>query len=122
MTVTNLYILNNVVNGTPSGNYDGSSLTFDSDGVKAVGYYQGQGNLQNIAFRVQDFQGIITIQATLDDNWADANWVDALVDDSGALAPITNYHVVSLVGNYTWVRAKVTDFESGTIQSVVISY
>ena len=122
MSITNLQILDTTTVGTPSGNYDGSTTDFDSDGVLGVGYYRGQGNLQAVAIRVTGFVGRITIQATLDDNWEDANWVDAYVDDSGALGPITNYSVTSLVGNYTWVRAKVTDFESGTIQAIIISY
>ena len=121
MTITNLALLNNIVYGTPSGNYDGSTDHFISDSAKAVDYYQGQGSLQTVFIRVTDFEGVITLQATLDYNAEQANWFD-VYEYTSASSQITDYHPVNLTGNFVWTRAVVTEFNAGTINSVSISY
>jgi polyisoprenoid-binding protein YceI len=121
MTVTNLTILAETTVGTPSGNYDGSTNYFNSDGQKAVNYYQGQGSLQTVAFRVTGFQGVITLQATLDNNVNSEKWFDVYTyGDASSI--VTDYHPVPITGNFTWVRVAVTGFDAGTINFVNISY
>lgn len=120
MTVNNLTMLSSIVNGTPSGNYDGSSQAFDSDAVKAVNYYQGQGSLQVIGIRVTDFIGVITIQGSLDST--PVGWSDAYTYDRMDSSTTTDYHPVDLVGNFAWIRAAVTEFQAGTIHFVTIGY
>lgn len=114
-------ILGLTVNGTPSGNYDGSSTDFDSDGAKGVGYYRGQGSIQTVYQRITGFQGVITIQATLDQTWEAAQWVDVNVFGDASTV-VSGVYPVSLTGNYTWLRARVTDFTAGTIDSITVVY
>jgi hypothetical protein len=113
-------ILETTVYGTASGNYDGSSLDFDSNGVQAVGYYAGQGSIQTVAISVSGFQGTITLQASLGDTLETALWFD--VFNYVADSTLNDYHVESLIGNFVWMRARVTGFESGTINSITITY
>lgn len=120
MSLNQNTILGTTVHGTPSGNYDGSSLFFDSNGTQAVGYYAGFGSIQTVAIRVSGFQGRITLQASLNDTVETAVWFD--VYEYLATDPITDYHPVSLVGNYVWIRAKIEFFEAGTIDSITITY
>jgi len=121
MDVNDLVIVGQTVHGVPSGNYDGSSLDFDSDGVKGVGYYRGQGSIQTIWQRVTGFQGRITLQATLDQEWQTAKWVD-VNDFDCTVTPGFGTNPVSITGNYTWVRARIADFTAGTIDSITIVY
>ena len=121
MTITNLEIIGLTTVGTPSGNYDGSTDHFVSDAEKAVDYYQGQGSLQTVFIRVTDFEGTITLQATIDYNAELANWFDVHEYSSGGSA-ITDYVPVNLTGNFVWIRAVVTDFVAGTINFVNMSY
>lgn len=121
MDVNNLTILGTTQYGVPSGNYDGSSLDFDSDGVKGVGYYRGQGSIQTVYQRITDFQGVIVIQATLDQNWETAKWVD--VNTFGDRSSVVSgVYPVSLTGNYTWLRVRVLDFSAGQIDSITVVY
>lgn len=121
MNVNTLTILGYTQYGVPSGNYDGSSLDFNSDGAKGVGYYRGQGSIQTVYQRITGFQGRITIQATLDQNWEAAQWVD-INDFDCTTSPTSGVYPVSLTGNYTWLRAKITDFTDGVISSIVVNY
>jgi hypothetical protein len=54
------------VYGTPSGNYDGSSLDFDGTRQKASDYYISRIGTQSVLFSVDDFIGDVVIQGTLD--------------------------------------------------------
>jgi len=121
MSVNTLTILGLTQNGVPSGNYDGSSTDFDSDGAKGVGYYRGQGAIQTVYQRITGFEGVITIQATLDQNWEVANWVDVNTFDN-ASSIVSGVYPISLTGNYTWLRVKITNFTAGQIDSITVVY
>ena len=121
MTITVQTLLDDVVYGTASGNYDGSSMDFVSDAVPAANYYGGQGSLQTITYRLTGFSGIITIEATLNDLQDSAPWFEVDVYDAASSA-VTDYHPVNVLGNFTWLRARVTAFDSGTINFVTASY
>lgn len=121
MNVNTLTMLGLTQHGIPSGNYDGSSQNFDSDGVKGVGYYRGQGSIQTVYQRITGFVGVITVQATLDQNWQTAKWVDVNEFGDGVTA-VSGVYPVSLTGNYTWLRARITEFSAGTVDSVSVVY
>lgn len=114
-------ILSTTVYGEPSGNYDGSSLEWFSDSVKAADYYRGRGGLQTINFNLTDFQGRITLQATLSPESPTANWFTTYEID-GTTVPVTDIVSTSITGNFVWMRTKIVDFEAGTINSVTITY
>lgn len=109
------------VNGVASGNYDGSSTEFYANAAPAANYYNGQGNLQTIGYRLSAFVGIITIQATLQDAPDQSHWFD--IDHYGdGNAAITGYHTSTVIGNFAHLRAYVTEFDSGTITLVTAAY
>lgn len=121
MQTTTLQLLPTTTFGTPSGNYDGTSSFFAGDAVKAADYYGGFGQLQTIAYFLNGFQGTITIQASLDSNpTTDENWFSALVSTSSS--PVNNSFPINLPGNFTWIRAFVSNFQAGTITKLTISY
>ena len=122
MTIYSIQTLvNNVVYGTPSGNYDGSSQDWYSDAVPAASYYGGQGSLQTITYRLQDFVGIITIQATLNNLQESAPWFKIATYSDGSTVE-TGTIPVNVLGNFTWLRAHITGFDAGTIQSITAAY
>jgi hypothetical protein len=115
--ITTLTVLSNVVHGTPSSTYDGSSQDWVSTAVKGSDYYQGRGGVQTIGFDVDEFAGRIIIEATLDSDPDSAGWFDVLdFDDS------TVQRSESVIGNFVWIRARVRNFDSGTIASVTVNY
>jgi hypothetical protein len=121
MSATVQTMLSNVVYGTASGNYDGSSQDFVSDAVPAASYYAGYGALQTVTYRVIGFTGTITIEATLNDNRDTAVWVDVNTYGDGS-STYTDYHPVNVTGNFVWFRARVQNFDSGEIQFVTVTY
>jgi hypothetical protein len=97
-------------------------LDFVGEDQKAADYYGGFGQLQTLAFYLSGFQGRIRIQATLDSTpTQDVNWFQ--VDDfDSTTSTTTNNFSVNITGNFTWIRAKVEDFEAGTITKLMMSY
>jgi hypothetical protein len=119
MKTTDLTLLPLTVYGTPSGNYDGSSDTdFAGDRQKAADYYRRRTGLQSVRFVTQDFEGTITVQATLDaDPQHDADWFD-VYEFSAGTADVS----YPIKGNFTWMRAQVSEFSGGQITSVTVTY
>ena len=118
---TTLTILDTTTYGTPSGNYDGSSMDWASDGQRAADYYRGYGGLQTLRYNLIGFQGRMIFEATLDPTATDANWFSTLDLDYTA-SPVSELRGESVQGNFTWMRVRFEDFSQGTIQFVTISY
>jgi hypothetical protein len=122
MKTTTLELLPTTTYGTPSGNYDGSSQDWSGDRQQAANYYGGFGGLQTIAYYLNEFQGRIKIEATLDsDPTTDAAWFKVNEFDSTSTTTTNNFSV-NITGNFTWIRANVEDFDAGTITKLYMSY
>lgn len=122
MKTTTVNLLPTTSYGTPSGNYDGSSQDWSGVRQQAADYYGGYGGLQTVAFFLNGFQGNIEIQATLAaDPTQDDEWFRVYKFDSNA-SPTTNNFSTNITGNFTWMRAHVTDFSTGTITKLSLSY
>jgi hypothetical protein len=121
MSLNTVVLLSTTVYGQASGNYDGSSQDFTGNVVAAGDYYGGQGTMQTATIRVDNFTGIITLQASLNDNSEAAEWVDVYTYGDGSTI-YTDYHPVNIIGNFVWMRAKISSFDSGTIQFINLSY
>lgn len=121
MRTTTLQLLPTTTYGTPSGNYDGSSAAFNGVDRVAANYYGGTGQLQTVAFFLSQFQGTITIQATLATTPTETDWFSVSTYDATSSAVTTNFSR-NITGNFTWLRAAVTSFTAGTISKVTVSY
>jgi hypothetical protein len=122
MKTTTLQLLPTTSYGTPSGNYDGSSQDWSGDQQQAANYYGGFGGLQTIAFFLNGFQGRIKIEASLDNNPITDESYFQIADFDSRQSPSTTNFSRNIVGNFTWIRARVEDFDDGTISKVMLSY
>ena len=125
MAATTVFLLPLTTHGEPSGNYDGSSEDFIGTPQKAANYYRGRGGVQTIQWRFIGVQGDVTIQATLDADPATTQWADVISYGDASTADsttITDIHTEGVLGNFTWLRAVVTNFTDGTIESVTATY
>jgi len=120
-TFNTVPILENVVYGSASGNYDGSSQLFYSNAVPAANYYAGNGSIQTLRYVLVGFMGTITIQATLNDLPDQAQWVD-ISERGDGVTPDSGITGSTVTGNFSWIRARVEGFDAGTIESVTVSY
>lgn len=122
MKTHDLVLIPLTVHGTPSGNYDGSSTAFDGERQKAADYYRSSSGTQTLMFSLTDLRARIKIQATLDaDPQVDLDWFD-VYDLDYTLDPADSVFSHTIRGNFTWIRARITDFQGGTITSITMTY
>jgi hypothetical protein len=121
MTVTTTQtMLSNVIYGQASGNYDGSSQLFYSNAVPAANYYAGNGSIQTLFYNLASFVGTITIEATLNDLPEQAQWFD--ISERGDSTVDTGLTASTVTGNFSWLRARVDNFDAGIITAVYAVY
>jgi hypothetical protein len=100
--------------------YEGTDA-FISNVVPAANYYGGQGAIQTLLFDLFDFQGNIVVQATLNDLQDSAPWFE-IANVIAADVAVTQVTSNTVIGNFTWIRAEITDFVSGNINVISASY
>lgn len=120
MKTNTVQLLPSTSYGTPSGNYDGSSEDWNGVKAQAANYYGGFGGLQTIAYYLLDFQGTIRLQATLTSEPTESDWFD--VGSFTSEVPATTNFSRNIKGNFVWIRARVENFENGTITKLDLSY
>lgn len=125
---TSLQLLPTLDHGTATGSiYDGTAEAVTGTEQKAAGYYSSSGDLQTIAIFTEDFNGTIKIQATLDTTITATSFFDVHTfsnDGSSANDSSARFfnQVTNISGRFTFMRAIVSGFSQGTINSVQLSY
>jgi hypothetical protein len=125
MAITTVTLLPYTEYGVPSGTYDGSSEDFIGIPQKAANYYRGRGSIQTIRWAFRGVQGEVVIQATLDNDPAESRWFDVAAYGDGSSADsstITDTYIEAVMGNFVWLRAVVSNFRDGVIESVQATY
>jgi len=120
---TSTTLLPTIAFGTSTGNYDGSSATFNSDKVKGDGYYGFSDGVHTVQTRVTGLIGTVKIQGSLRKDPAATDFVDiATVVTSDGSTAITNSFFNNFTGNFVWIRIAVSDFTAGTINNIYMAH
>jgi hypothetical protein len=140
-TTTTVTLIPTTTHGTAVGNYNGSSASFSSDKVKGDGYYGFSDGMHTVAWRVSDFVGTVKIQGSLAQDPASTDWVDINLREAdgsysatadGLISEVTTLsqqyttatsesRVYNLKGNFVWIRANISSFTAGTINTVQLA-
>jgi hypothetical protein len=115
----------------PQTNYVGSNpLTIVGERQQAAAYYLANSNLQTLIWNLGNningnspvyFIGTIKIQASLSTNPGAFDWFDVYsISITNTAQGQSGYH--NIEGNYVWLRAVVSQWTSGPIQSIAVSY
>lgn len=121
MSISTTEFLPTTTYGTAAGNYNGVDPAFIGNAVPAASYYGGQGSVQTATVTTTGFVGRITIQATLATVEQQAAWTDLVTIGNGT-TPLTTTTAPTFVGNFVWLRAVVTEFSAGVINSARVVY
>jgi len=96
-----------------------SGNAYIGNAVPAASYYGGQGSFQTIVANVAGFTGNISIRATLNDAQESAPWFEIANVIAANTTQVTSN---TIVGNFTWIQAVITDFAAGNVNLVTVSY
>lgn len=109
---------------------NGAPYTVTGNSQPAAAYYLGNRDLQTVNVKLTNCTGNIVIQASLAttptiNDWFKVYELEANANATPNSAPqlASNASVYTNVeGNFVYLRAKVEDFQGGTVQFVKLSY
>jgi hypothetical protein len=109
---------------------NGAPYTVTGNSQPAAAYYLGNRDLQTVNTKLSNCTGNIVIEASLATTPTSSDWfkVYELVANANATsnsAPqlASNASVyTNIQGNFVYMRAKVVDFQGGTVEHVKLSY
>lgn len=103
---------------------DSSTQTVTGENYKGDGYYGRSDGFHTVQYTLTGFIGKVNIQATLAVNPTSADWFTVytesytVVNDQGA----TGSYITNFTGNYVWVRAYISDWTDGTVNSIKLNH
>ena len=118
------------------------SLTYLSERIKGDGYFGGSDGFHTAFWSIAGFTGTIDIQGTLASAPIEADWVTVRLTEPGHITRFTmdaSGAVISggqvttsytgdtftksynFVGNFVWIRAKISNFTQGVVNRISIN-
>jgi hypothetical protein len=121
---------------------DSTTETVTGDKYKGDGYYGRSDGLHTVQVNLNGFIGQVEIQGTLAVDPTDEDWftvslggtVTSTVDTTGLISSAstavtinysqneTSVKTYNFTGNYVWLRAKVSNWTDGTINSIALNH
>jgi hypothetical protein len=109
---------------------NGASYTVTGNSQPAASYYLGNRDLQTINTKLSNCTGNIVVEATLATNPNNNDWfkvyeLEANANATSNSAPQLASNVsayTNIEGNFVYIRAKIEDFQGGTVQFIKVSY
>lgn len=113
-----------------------SPLGYTSTKVKGDGYYGNSDGYHTIQLKTTNFIGKITTQATLEVEPTETSWFDVNLENNqlytdvtglvlnsnipflSYTVPTSQIKIYNFVGNFIWIRFKITDFLQGSIDHI----
>jgi hypothetical protein len=122
-------------------NTTSTALVYVSDRIKGDGYFGGSDGFHTVMWEVTDFVGSVEIQGTLATEPLEVDWSTInltfpgnvySVDTTGLASAvglgISNYNTqttaiktYNFVGNFVWLRGRISNFTEGTVNSISIN-
>lgn len=109
---------------------NGAPYTVTGNSQPAAGYYLGNRDLQTVNVKLTNVTGNIVVQASLATSPGSTDWFEVYKLTANANAtPNSAPQIASnasvytnIEGNFVYLRAKVENFQGGTVQFVKLSY
>lgn len=117
-----------------------TALLYNSNRIKGDGYFGGSDGFHTVQLQVTNFIGKVQVQGTLSTSPAEADWFTVklgvnsfTVDTTGLVSESsissvdytqasTDIKSYNFSGNYVWLRAKVSNWTQGAVNSISINY
>lgn len=117
-----------------------TALVYSSNPIKGDGYFGSPDGLHTIQVNLTDFVGKFEMQGTLASNPTDEDWTSLslsssryTLDTTGLFQEITSKYVeytsaetsvktYNVLGNFVWVRAKISNWTQGTVNNIKVNH
>lgn len=85
----------------------------------AASYFISKSNLQTITWSLTTVSANIVIEASLSETPTSTDWFPVYTNNANSL---TDNNYFNLSGNFVWLRANISNFTTGVIQYIKVSY
>lgn len=107
-----------------------TALSYSSNPIKGDGYFGNSDGLHTVQINLTNFVGSVAVQGTLSTDPAENDWFNMRLDDgTGSTSTSINYNIststvncYNFIGNIVWVRAKISNWTSGTVNGIQINH
>ena len=92
--------------------------------VQGASYYLGNQDLQTLSYNFSEVTGNLVIEAALSNPPSDDDWFKIFETTANNSANVNSNasSYTNITGNFVFLRAKINDFQNGTVQYVKVSY
>ena len=104
---------------------DSTVQTVTGDKYKGDGYYGRSDGFHTIQYTVSGFVGAVNIQATLAVNPTEDDWFTVYTGTYPAdstSGSTSGSFVTNFTGNYVWIRAYISNWTDGTVNSIQLNH
>lgn len=109
---------------------NGAPYTVTGNSQPAAAYYLGNQDLQTVNISLTNCTGNITIEASLASTPTSTDWfkvyeLEANANAGGNSEPVIASNAsmyTNITGNFVYLRAKIVDFQGGSVNYVKLSY
>lgn len=105
---------------------DSTSESITGEKYKGDGYYGRSDGIHTVQYNLTGFLGNIVMQATLAVEPTDADWFTVTTTEHESVTPESEdsdgNFIKNFTGNFVWVRAVITNWTDGTINSILLNH
>ena len=101
---------------------DSTIQTVTGDKYKGDGYYGRADGFHTVQYNLTGFLGTIKMQGTLAIDPASTDWFDITGTDHTHGSSVDGTIFKNFTGNFVWVRALVSNWTDGSVQSVLLNH
>ncbi len=119
-----------------------TALIYSSEPLRGDGYFSGSDGNHTVQVSINNFIGRIDVQGTLSSSPSEADWFTIFpgtgiltVDTTGAVVEVTsqeayasyttsttNIKTYNFLGNFVWLRSKVSNWTQGSVNSIKFNH
>jgi len=99
---------------------DSTTESVTGDKYKGDGYYGRSDGFHTVQYTYTGLIGTITIYATLAIDPTDDDWFE--VHSYSTSSVETGSKFANFTGNYVWIRANITNWTDGTVDSIKLNH
>jgi len=105
---------------------DSGAQTITGTKYKGDGYYGRADGFHTVQYNLTGFLGTVVMQATLSVEPTDSDWFTITstshTADNDSSSNRDGGHIYNFTGNYVWVRAYISNWTDGTVQSIILNH
>lgn len=105
---------------------ESTTLSVTGEKYKGDGFYSRADGFHTVQYNLNGFIGTVSMQATLASDPTDDDWFSIADSSITSANDSSEYNtgsfVINFTGNFVWVRAIITGWTDGSVNSILLNH